>query len=78
MKVSSQQLTIRQLLQGRSPLANLRDAVDLAFGPDVTPLGVSVTGRSRAGLRRPSACRAGTGRFSTIWWTTRPTSSCQQ
>ena len=49
MKVSSQQLTIRQLLNGRSPLTNLRDAVDLALGPETTPLRVAVTGKSRAG-----------------------------
>jgi Protein of unknown function (DUF3326) len=49
MKVSSQQITVRQLLQGRSPLENLRDAADLAFGPDMSPLRVAVTGKSRAG-----------------------------
>ncbi len=49
MKVSSQQLTVRQLLNGSSPLANLRDAADLAFGDDATPLRVIVTGKSRGG-----------------------------
>jgi hypothetical protein len=49
MKVSSQQLTVRHLLSGQSPLANLRDAAELAFGPEVTPLRVAVTGKSRAG-----------------------------
>src|SRR5262245_10186467 len=49
MKVSSQQLTVRQLFNGRSPLATLKDATDLAFGSDVTPLRVAVTGKSRAG-----------------------------
>jgi hypothetical protein len=49
MKVSSQQITVRQLLNGRSPLENLRDAADLAFGPDMSPLRVAVTGKSRAG-----------------------------
>ncbi|MCI0492049.1 MAG: DUF3326 domain-containing protein [Planctomycetes bacterium] len=49
MKVSSQQLTIRHLLGGKSPLTNLKDAVDLAFGPGVTPLRVAVTGKTRAG-----------------------------
>jgi hypothetical protein len=49
MKVSSQQITVRQLLQGRSPLSNLRDAAELAFGTEVTPLRVAVTGKSRGG-----------------------------
>jgi hypothetical protein len=49
MKVSSQQITIRQLFNGHSPLATLKDATDLAFGSDVSPLRVSVTGKSRAG-----------------------------
>jgi hypothetical protein len=49
MKVSSQQLTVRHLLAGSSPLANLRDAADVAFGPDATPLRVAVTGKSRGG-----------------------------
>src|SRR5688572_24747144 len=49
MKVSSQQLTVRHLLNGQSPLANLRDAADLTFGPDATPLRVAVTGKSRSG-----------------------------
>jgi hypothetical protein len=49
MKVSSQQITVRQLFNGRSPLATLKDATDLAFGPDVTPLRVAVTSKSRAG-----------------------------
>jgi hypothetical protein len=49
MKVSSQQLTVRQLFNGRSPLATLKDATELAFGSDVTPLRCAVTGKSRAG-----------------------------
>ena len=49
MKVSSQQITVRHLLNGRSPLANLRDAADMAFGPEATPLRVAVTGKSRSG-----------------------------
>ena len=49
MKVSSQQITVRQLLNGRSPLANLKDAADVAFGAEATPLRVAVTGKSRAG-----------------------------
>jgi hypothetical protein len=49
MKVSSQQLTVRQLFNGRSPLATLKDAADTAFGSDVTPLRVAVTGKTRAG-----------------------------
>src|SRR4051812_16202760 len=49
MKVSSQQITVRQLFNGRSPLATLKDATDLAFGPDVSPLRVAVTSRTRAG-----------------------------
>ncbi len=49
MKVASQQLTIRHLLSGSSPLANLREAADLAFGGDASPLRVAVTGKSRGG-----------------------------
>jgi hypothetical protein len=49
MKVSSQQLTVRQLFQGQSPLATLREAVEVAFGSTATPLRVAVTGRTRAG-----------------------------
>jgi hypothetical protein len=49
MKVSSQQLTVRQLFNGRSPIATLKDATELAFGSDVSPLRVAVTGKSRAG-----------------------------
>src|SRR6476620_10115560 len=49
MKVSSQQLTVRQLLNGRSPIANLKDAADVAFGADSTPVRVAVTGKTRAG-----------------------------
>jgi hypothetical protein len=49
MKVSSQQLTVRQLFNGRSPLATLKDATEMAFGSDVSPLRVAVTGKSRAG-----------------------------
>jgi hypothetical protein len=49
MKVSSQQITVRQLINGRSPLAKLRDAVEVAFGSEATPLRVAVTGKSRAG-----------------------------
>lgn len=49
MKVSSQQINVRHLLNGSSPLTNLKDAVDLAFGPDVTPLRVAVTSKSRSG-----------------------------
>jgi hypothetical protein len=49
MKVSSQQITVRQLFNGPSPLANLREAADLAFGTDATPLRVAVTGKTRSG-----------------------------
>jgi len=49
MKVSSQQLTIRQLFHGQSPLTTLREAVEVAFGSTATPLRVAVTGRTRAG-----------------------------
>jgi hypothetical protein len=49
MKVSSQQITVRQLLNGHSPLANLRDAAELALGSEATALRVAVTGKSRAG-----------------------------
>ena len=45
MKVSSQQITVRQLFNGPSPLANLREAADVAFGTDATPLRVAVTGK---------------------------------
>ncbi|HVT29691.1 MAG TPA: DUF3326 domain-containing protein [Lacipirellulaceae bacterium] len=49
MKVASQQITVRHLFNGRSPLATLKDATDSAFGSDVTPLRVAVTGKTRAG-----------------------------
>src|SRR3954467_1967626 len=49
MKVSSQQLTVRQLFNGRSPIATLKDAADAAFGADATPIRVAVTSKSRAG-----------------------------
>jgi hypothetical protein len=49
MKVTSQQITVRQLFNGRSPLATLKDATELTFGPNVTPLRVAVTGKTRAG-----------------------------
>jgi len=49
MKVSSQQLTVRQLLNGSSPLTNLRDATETVFGLGATPLRVVVTGKSRGG-----------------------------
>ena len=49
MKVSSQQITVRQLLNGRSPIATLKDAADAAFGADATPVRVAVTGKTRAG-----------------------------
>jgi hypothetical protein len=49
MKVSSQQITVSKLFNGRSPLATLKDATDLAFGSDVTPLRVAVTSKTRAG-----------------------------
>jgi Protein of unknown function (DUF3326) len=49
MKVSSQQLIVRQLFNGPSPLANLREAADLAFGAEATPLRVAVTGKIRGG-----------------------------
>jgi hypothetical protein len=49
MKVSSQQLTVRQLFNGPSPLTNLREAADLAFGADATPLRVAITGKTRSG-----------------------------
>ncbi len=49
MKVSSQQLTVRQLFNGRSPISTLKDAADAAFGADATPIRVAVTSKSRAG-----------------------------
>jgi hypothetical protein len=51
MKVSSQQLNVRQLLNGQSPLANLRDAAELTFGEGATPIRVIVTGKSRGGYQ---------------------------
>jgi hypothetical protein len=47
MKVASQQITVRNLFGGRSPLANLERAVEDAFGTDTTPLRLSVTGKFR-------------------------------
>jgi hypothetical protein len=47
MKVASQQINVRNLYGGRSPLANLQEAVDSALGTDMTPLRLSVTGRTR-------------------------------
>ena len=49
MKVSSQQLTVSKLFNGRSPIATLKDAADLAFGAEATPIRVAVTSKSRAG-----------------------------
>jgi Protein of unknown function (DUF3326) len=47
MKVASQQITVRNLYGGRSPLANLERAVVDAFGTDTTPLRLAVTGKTR-------------------------------
>src|SRR3990170_5958193 len=47
MKVATQQITMRNLFNGRSPLANLQHAVDDALGTDTTPLRLSVTGKFR-------------------------------
>ncbi|HMO84324.1 MAG TPA: DUF3326 domain-containing protein [Lacipirellulaceae bacterium] len=47
MKVASQQITMRNLFNGRSPLANLQRAVEDALGPDTTPVRLSVTGKFR-------------------------------
>jgi Protein of unknown function (DUF3326) len=49
MKVSSQQLTVRQLFSGRSPISTLKDAADAAFGGEATPIRVAVTSKTRAG-----------------------------
>jgi hypothetical protein len=49
MKVTSQQINVRQLFNGPSPLANLREAADLAFGSEASPLRVAVTGKTRSG-----------------------------
>jgi hypothetical protein len=49
MKVTSQQLNVRQLLNGRSPIATLKDAADAAFGAEATPIRVAVTSKTRAG-----------------------------
>jgi hypothetical protein len=49
MKVSSQQLTVRQLFNGRSPISTLKDAADAAFGAEATPIRVAVTSKSRSG-----------------------------
>jgi hypothetical protein len=47
MKVASQQITLRNLTTGRSPLANLQKAVEESLGPDTTPVRLSVTGKFR-------------------------------
>jgi hypothetical protein len=47
MKVASQQITIRNLFNGRSPLANLQRAVEDALGPDTTAVRLAVTGKFR-------------------------------
>src|SRR6188508_2333887 len=49
MKVTSQQLNVRQLLNGRSPITTLKDAADAAFGENATPVRVAVTGKTRSG-----------------------------
>ncbi len=49
MKVSSQQLNVRQLFNGRSPISTLKDAADAAFGAEATPIRVAVTGKGRSG-----------------------------
>jgi hypothetical protein len=49
MKVSSQQITVSKLFNGRSPIATLKDAADATFGADATPIRVAVTSKSRAG-----------------------------
>ena len=49
MKVSSQQITVNKLFNGRSPIATLKDAADLTFGADATPIRVAVTSKSRSG-----------------------------
>jgi len=49
MKVTSQQLNVRQLFNGRSPIATLKDAADATFGGDATPIRVAVTSKTRAG-----------------------------
>lgn len=49
MKVSSQQITVSKLFNGRSPIASLRDAADATFGAEATPIRVAVTSKSRAG-----------------------------
>jgi uncharacterized protein DUF3326 len=49
MKVSSQQITVSKLFNGRSPIATLKEASDLAFGAEATPIRVAVTSKSRAG-----------------------------
>ncbi len=49
MKVTSQQIAVRSLFTAPSPLASLEPAVCRAFGDDVTPLRLAVTGPSRSG-----------------------------
>ena len=49
MKVTSQQINVRQLFNGRSPIATLKDAADATFGSDATPIRVAVTSKTRAG-----------------------------
>jgi hypothetical protein len=47
MKVASQQITVRNLFNGQSPLANLQRAVEDNLGSDSTPIRLSVTGKFR-------------------------------
>ena len=47
MKVASQQINVKNLYSGRSPLANLQEVVENTLGTDTIPLRLSVTGRSR-------------------------------
>src|SRR5215207_3051819 len=49
MKVSSQQITVSKLFNGRSPIATLKDAADAACGSDATPIRVAVMGKTRSG-----------------------------
>src|ERR1700750_3160498 len=49
MKVSSQQITVSKLFNGRSPIAPLKDGADVTFGANATPIRVAVTSKGRSG-----------------------------
>ncbi len=51
MRVASEQISIPNLLSDRSPVLNLRQAVEDGLGPDTTPLRIAITGKVRQGHR---------------------------